>query len=198
MRLFRYSIDFSSFFKKGLPKIDDDFGVYCFAAKQGRGKTYSAIRFLNEHTTNRRIFCNFSTKIPHTSFSSLSEIWSNTDDHCIFVIDEIFKKYNKQDRVDRQFLSWLSQSRKHGRIVIIIAQEWRELNMTLRRYCKRVITCDRAFFGLLQKNTWGDAENMVFNELEGEYECPPISIEWFKRNKKIASLYDTFESVELA
>ena len=43
MQLFSYDIRFNTFFKKGLPKIDDRFGVYYVTGKQGSGKTYYAI-----------------------------------------------------------------------------------------------------------------------------------------------------------
>ncbi|MCI8568214.1 MAG: hypothetical protein HFG48_02725, partial [Bacilli bacterium] len=41
----------------------------------------------------------------------------------------------------------------------------------------------------------GDAENLVFNKDEGEYECPPIKKIIYKRNRKIAEMYDTFEAI---
>ena len=41
-------IDFKSFFKKGFKKIDNKFGLFCYTGKQGKGKTYSAIKFITE------------------------------------------------------------------------------------------------------------------------------------------------------
>ena len=41
-------INFKSFFKKGFKKYDNDFGLYCFTGKQGKGKTYSATKFCLE------------------------------------------------------------------------------------------------------------------------------------------------------
>lgn len=41
----------------------------------------------------------------------------------------------------------------------------------------------------------GDAENLVFNKDESEYECPTIKYIYYKRNKKIADYYDTFEAI---
>ena len=38
-----YDIRYKTFFKKGLPKIDDRFGVYFITGRQGSGKTYYAI-----------------------------------------------------------------------------------------------------------------------------------------------------------
>ena len=39
----KYDIRFNTFFKKGLVKIDDRFGVYFVTGRQGSGKTYYAI-----------------------------------------------------------------------------------------------------------------------------------------------------------
>jgi len=52
-----------------------------------------------------------------------------------------------------------------------------------------------SLFGFISE-CWGDAENMVFNKDEGEYECPPIKTVIHKRNMSIASLYDTFEPIQ--
>lgn len=41
-------IDFKSFFKIGFQKIDNAFGISCYCGKQGTGKTYSAIKFIEE------------------------------------------------------------------------------------------------------------------------------------------------------
>ena len=39
------SVDFKSFFKKGFKKLDNQFGLFCYTGKQGKGKTYSCINF---------------------------------------------------------------------------------------------------------------------------------------------------------
>ena len=39
-------IQWNTFFRHGFKKIDNAFGLYCYVGKQGKGKTYSAIKFL--------------------------------------------------------------------------------------------------------------------------------------------------------
>ena len=39
----KFDIRFNTFLKKGLPRIDDRFGVYFVTGRQGSGKTYYAI-----------------------------------------------------------------------------------------------------------------------------------------------------------
>lgn len=204
MQIFKYDIRFNTFFKKGLPKIDDRFGCYFITGRQGSGKTYYSIMLLLQQNKNKvnKIYTNLKTlKIPNVNivyFENIKELYYNTDEHCIFLIDEISRKYDRNSKTDTQFYAWLNQSRKMKRIVIMITQEWRELPMWIRRPAKYMITTKKTLllnrFGFFT-SVVGDAENMIFNKDEGEYECPPIKYIIYRRNKKIADLYDTFEAI---
>lgn len=69
--------------------------------------------------------------------------------------------------------------------------------MWIRRPAKIMITTKRNIlsnFGIYT-TIIGDAENLVFNKDEGEYECPTIKRIIYKRNEKIANMYDTFEAI---
>lgn len=71
-----------------------------------------------------------SLKIPGYNinyFDTADELYYNTEEYCIFLIDEISRKWDKNSKTDKQFYAWLNQSRKRKRIVIMITQEWREL-----------------------------------------------------------------------
>ena len=196
-------IEFNTFFKKGLPRIDDRFGVYFVTGRQGSGKSYYAVKLLlaQDMGTCASVYTNVkSLKIPGYNinyFDNISELYYNTEDYCIFLIDEISRRYDKSSRTDTQFYAWLNQSRKRKRIVILITQEWRELPMWIRRPAKVMISTRKTIlsnFGIYL-TTIGDAENLVFNKDEGEYECPTIKKIIYKRNKKIADMYDTFEAI---
>lgn len=203
MELFKTRLEFNTIFKKGLPRIDDRFGVYFVCGRQGSGKNYYAVKLLLAQDKNicASIYTNVhSLKIPGYNikyFNKAEELYYNTEEYCIFLIDEISRKYDKSSRTDTQLYAWLNQSRKRKRIVIMITQEWRELPMWIRRPAKFMISTHRCFlsrFGIYV-TTLGDAENMVFNKDEGEYECPTIKKIIYKRNKYIADMYDTFEAV---
>lgn len=203
MELFNRRIEFNTFLKKGLPKIDDRFGVYFVTGRQGSGKTYYAVKLLlnQDKDTCRCIYTNVkSLKIPGYNieyFTNIEELYYNTDEYCIFLVDEVSRKYDKTSRTDTQFYAWLNQSRKRKRVVILITQEWRELPMWIRRPAKFMISTHRNIFSRfgLFTTTIGDAENLVFNKDEGEYECPVIKKIYYKRNKVIANYYDTFEAI---
>lgn len=203
MQLFNTRIEFSTFVKKGLPRIDDRYGVYFVTGRQGSGKSYYAVKLVlaQDKKTCSKIYTNVkSLNIPGYNiiyFDNIKDLYFNTDEYCIFLIDEISRKYDKSSKTDTQFYAWLNQSRKRKRIVIMITQEWRELPMWIRRPAKIMITTKRNIlsnFGIYTTIV-GDAENLVFNKDEGEYECPTIKRIIYKRNKKIASMYDTFEAI---
>ena len=204
MEIFNRDIRIETLFKKGLPRIDDRHGVYFITGRQGSGKNYYSVMFLLRQNKNlcNKIYTNVkSLKIPGYKvvyFDNIKDLYFNTEEHCIFLIDEIARKYKRNTPTDSQFYAWLNQSRKRKRIVLLITQEWRELPMWIRRPAKYMITTQRtrllSIFGIFTTVVC-DAENMVFNKDEGEYECPPLKYIYYKRNKCIADLYDTFEAV---
>ena len=203
MELFNRRIEFNTFFKKGLERVDDRFGVYFVTGRQGSGKTYYAVKLLlaQDKTTCNRVYTNVHSLnvsgYDISYFDKIDELYYNTNEYCIFLIDEISRRYDKNSRTDTQFYAWLNQSRKRKRIVVLITQEWRELPMWIRRPAKYMISTNKNVFSKfgIFTTTIGDAENMVFNKDEGEYECPPIKRIYYKRNEKIAKMYDTFEAI---
>lgn len=204
----KYSIRFKTFFKKGLPRIDDRFGVYFVTGRQGSGKTYYAIYLalqqVNFDVSLATIYTNIhSLNIPGANikyFTNIEEVYFNTDDHCIFIVDEVSRKWDKNSKTDKQFYAFMNQCRKMRRILILITQEWRELPMWLRRPAKYMITTQPTkllnLFGIYTSCV-GDAENMVYDKEEGEYNCPPIKYIIYKRNKEVANMYDTFEPINM-
>ena len=202
----KYDIRFNTFFKRGLDKIDDRFGVYFVTGRQGSGKTYYAIYLalqqVNFDASLATIYTNIhSLKIPKANikyFTHIEEVYYNTDEHCIFIVDEVSRKWDKNSKTDKQFYAFMNQCRKMKRILILITQEWRELPMWLRRPAKFMIQTKPTrvlnLFGIFTSCV-GDAENMVFDKDEGEYNCPPLKYVIYKRNKVIADMYDTFEPI---
>lgn len=183
----------------GVRSYEDLYGVYCFAAKQGAGKTYSAVRWLLSTfvpNADWRIYTNLkSAKFRNIYLNDIDEILANRDKNVVIFVDEIFKKIDYDRRKIKQFTEWLGQSRKHFRVVIFTTQEWLDLPIEIRRFCRRSITIRRSWFGL-RVATWGDSENMVYDQIESQYVCPVVHRVFFRINKRIASLYDTLEAIE--
>ena len=206
MKIFKYDIRFNTFFKKGLKKLDDKFAVWLVCGKQGSGKNYFCTYLASRQSPK---LCNYiltnvhSLKIPGFKmkyFNKIEELYNNFDEHVIVIIDEVSKKYDKLSKTDTQFYAWLNQCRKRKRIAILITQEYRELPMWLRRPVRFTFSTKPTFllgiFGLFT-TTIGDAENLVFDKDEGEYNCPVLKKIIYKRNKVIADMYDTFEPIPI-
>lgn len=193
-------IKFKTFFKKGFAPTRGRFGVYCYCGKQGSGKTYSAVEFLLNNK-NVPIYSNVSTikGIDYTYFSGfdqLLELRNKTD--CIIFYDEIFTALTKSSKMNSDVLDFLSQMRKRRIIFITTAQEWLEINMTLRRYCRYQIECSMRNIlglGILVKSMY-DAEQMKWSQEANEYVAPIIETTISKCNIRVANSYDTFEQIK--
>ena len=205
MKIGKFNIKFNTLFKKGLVNKEDSWGVYCITGFQGSGKSFLAtfllVEMLKKHNFDLIVTNIKSLKLKNKMndrivyFSKISDITSQVTTNSIYIIDEISKKYTKECKTDTLFYSWLQQSRKRGRIVILITQEWKEVPMWLRRpvrfmYYTRQLRPLPFFL-----TTKGDALNTTFNTETNEWECPILEFMIYKRTQEIGSLYDTFEPI---
>ena len=69
MKLFgKYYIDVKSFFRKGVKKIEEPYGVFFVCGPMGSGKTYFCTKFSSELSTQYTIKTNIqSLKIPNAN-----------------------------------------------------------------------------------------------------------------------------------
>ena len=196
----KVKIKWLTFFQRGFKKETKPYGVYCYCGKQGKGKTYSVIEFLM-HNRHKKIYANINSikGIDYTYFSGFEELLKLRDEHdCIIVYDEIFTALTKTSKLNTEVLDFLSQMRKRRIVFITTAQEWLEINMTLRRYCRYQIECNMlSFLGypILIKKMY-DAEQMKWEQLENEYVAPLIDTTISHGLKKVINSYDTFEQIK--
>lgn len=197
---FRHTrIKWKTFLKKGFAPTRGKFGVYCYCGKQGSGKTYSVVEFLNNNN-NLPIYSNVHLYgINYYYFNGFDELLKLRDKHdCIIVFDEIFTALTKSSKVNQDVLDFLSQMRKRRIIFLTTAQEWLEINMTLRRYCRYQIECKMINFlglGVLIKHCY-NAEQMKWSNEDNEYIAPLEETTISKCNLSIAKKYDTFEQIK--
>lgn len=203
MKFLKYDIKFNTFTKKGIKSKETPWGNYMITGFQGSGKTYFSCFLLLELLKKYKptyIFTNIkSLKINGKNlnyFTYLDEITNHTYENSIYVIDELSKKYTKNSNQDKALYSWLQQSRKRGRIVILITQEWKEVPMWLRRPIRFAYTTRKLGNLPYFITTKGDALNMQYDLDTNEWVCPVLEYIIYKRNKSIASLYDTFEPIQ--
>lgn len=193
-------IKFSTFFRKGFAPKRGKFGVYCYCGKQGQGKTYSVVEFLRQQK-DIEIYSNIGSieGIEYTYFNGFDELLKLRDKHdCIIVYDEIFTALTKTSRINTDVLDFLSQMRKRRIVFLTTAQEWLEINITLRRYCRYQIECRMLNFlglGILIKQFY-DAEQMKWSQEDNEYVAPLLETSISKCNVCVANSYDTFEQIK--
>ena len=197
MRIFNTDIDFKSFFKKGVKKNKEDFFVGLLTGYQGTGKTYLGIYLCNRLPDNRTIYTNIKSfkniKKNIIYFEKIDEILDNYEEYSIFLIDELSKKYMGKDcKKDNRLYSWLQQSRKTKRIVLLITQEYVQVPSWIRGVADTVYTTTKIKFLPLFVTYKGQA---VLNEDTKEWTILPEKRYIYKRNKNIAKQYDTYEPV---
>lgn len=196
MELFNLHVDINSFFRKAPKKINDNFGVALICGYQGSGKTYFASYLLYNNLKDKKIYTNIKSlsingrEIEY--FEKIDDIVDNIESDRIFVIDEISKKYTKDCKQDKLFYSWLQQSRKRRRIVLLITQEYIQVPIWLRGVSRFVYTTSKIRFLPLFKTDKGIA---VLTE-DKEWSIDPLETYIYKRNKVITNLYDTMEPVQ--
>lgn len=193
--MLKLKVDFKSIFKKGVKTIQNDSLVALITGVMGSGKTYYAIKKLEDIKSTKHIITNVrSYRSSHHNVEyilHISEIYDNHDPDTIFLIDELSKIYVKDSKIDRAFYSWLQQSRKHNRQVYLITQEYLQVPQWLRGVANYVYTTHR-FFKNFCITSFGYP---VLDKDSMEWGLSEISLEFYKRTKSIASKYDTMELI---
>ena len=193
--MLKIKIDYKTFIQRGTQKINDNFGIFLITGYQGSGKTWYSI-YLMEKEKNKKIYTNIkSYHSPRNDvhyFEKIEDIVSNVEDNCIFLVDEVSKRYTKDTKQDLQFYSWLQQSRKHKRYVYLITQEYIQVPMWLRGIANRVYTTSKVPFLPIFKTSLGVP---VLTTDTYEWGIDTFAVVFYKRTKAISSLYDTFESI---
>lgn len=219
LNLFRMNIriNFKSFFKKGFKKTDSKFGIICYTAKQGMGKTYCAVQFVIKQiekdkylkvVTNVRSFYERMEKSIYkgrvTYYSSIYDIMEFTQQstayHYLVFFDEIFSVLEKKGTIAKKVRTYLSQLRKRKILFITTAQEWSEINISFRRYVRfhvvpRMLPLPITHNAYIIKQV-NDGDFIHWDSELQDYVAPCIETQISKGNKEIIEKYDTFETID--
>lgn len=205
-------IDLKSFFRKGFSKYDDNYGVYCMNGQQGNGKTYTIFDIVTDmYLGKKTIYCNVKSfcdsyrgkgVIYENDFNKLVEKFSNIDDcsDYIIIFDEIFSLVEK-GKIDKEKLLFLSQMRKRKLNFFTTCQEWAELNLTFRRYCRYKVDCkmfNLPLFNcaLIMFNIYNGYDTHWSSE-DNDFVSPLIRTTLKKCSLKVVQSYDTFETIKI-
>ena len=195
-------IKWGTFLHKGVKVNNSRYGVYCYCGKQGSGKTSSALQFIKDNLdSDYDVYCNLSSikGFNYYYFNGLEGLLSlRNKKHCIIFYDEIFTLLTKNSRITQDILDFLSQMRKREIIFLTTAQEWLELSMTLRRYCKYQVQCSIINIPFLPSFSFkqiNNAEQMKWSQEDNDYIAPLVCNTLSKLNKSTLDLYDTYEQI---
>lgn len=202
----KVKIKFKTFFQRGFTPSRGNFGIYCYDGKQGKGKTYSLVEYLLDHKDKSLIFCNIKDikNLDYSFFTGFKELMQikkyidspsfNTDKQIIIVYDEIFTELQKQSKLGSDVLDFLCQMRKRQIIFLTTAQEWAEIPLTFRRFCRYRINCNMfPFFGTgILIKTFYDAENMKWSNDDMDFIAPLCETTLSHTRRYIADSYNTF------
>lgn len=209
---YKVHIDWQSLFKLGFAKHDDPFGLYCYTGKQGEGKTYSAIKFLVKQQMKEHYIC-LTNVHSYNAFENtiyiddiielITYVKKHTnknghkDKRYIIFFDEIFTVLMKGYSINTEILSFLAQLRKRGIIFVTTAQEWSEIPITFRRFCRFQVSCH--MFSFLGKafslNRINDGYNSRWNNDTQDFEAPLLQTNFSKGNLWVIDTYDTYETI---
>lgn len=205
---YKVKIKFKTFFKKGFAPKRGNFGLYVYDGKQGKGKTYSLVEYLLDNRHSIEVFSNID-KIKnidyqlYNGFNGLIDIKHKLDDgsliydhdkQIVIIYDEIFTELQKHSKLNKEVIDFLCQMRKRKIIFLTTAQEWAEIPLSFRRFCRYEIQCNMINFlglGILIKR-FGDAEQMKWDEEQQEHVCPIVETTITKCRKFVANSYDTY------
>lgn len=217
----KVKIKWKTFKGKGFRPKRGPFGLYCYCGKQGTGKTYSLVEYLIDNNNKIQVFSNITgiNNVDNITyfqgFNELKELKDKIDmaeyfkrdwiifhnkkiqlqknKQLIFVYDEVFTELQKGSRIGKDIIDFLCQMRKRQIIFLTTCQEWAELPLTWRRFCRFQIDCKMIPFlktGFLLK-TFKDAENMKWSNDEQEHIAPLVETTITKCRQFIAKSYDT-------
>lgn len=118
---------------------------------------------------------------------------SNGLDGVLVLLDEAHLFFNKKDGISIDVLTAISQQRKDLRRIVFSSQIWEELDISLRKQVKEIVSCRK--IGFIQFNQVCDGETLSYDKLKNEYVAKKIRFEVFKHNKKLYEAYNTRQKI---
>lgn len=170
---------------------------------QGSGKTLSLVAYafrIKKEFPKCKIYSNILlydidyTYINNEKVLDEALTYENGADGVLILLDEAHLYFNKKDGIPLDVLTCISQQRKDRRRLCFTSQIWEELDISLRKQVKEVVTC-KNIFGKFQINTISDGESISFDKKAGEYVAKKIRTEIFKHTDELYKKYDTRQKI---
>lgn len=175
-----------------------------YKGTQGSGKTLSMVFYafqIQKAFPNALIFSNISIKglknfhyIEEDSdlFEALET--RNGSAGVLVLLDEAHLYFGKRSGIPLDVLTAISQQRKDRRRIVFSSQIWEELDISLRKQVKEIVSC-KTIFKKFQVNTISDGETLTYDKLSSQYVAKPIRTEIFKHSLSLYTSYDTNQKI---
>ena len=196
-------IDYKSFTKKFVRPRGKQFptGSRVYKGYQGSGKTLSMVHDvfeLQKEFPNCFVFSNIKIKglnnyfyIENDSELNSALEFQNGSNGVIILLDEAHLFFNKKTGISLDVLTAISQQRKDRRRLVFSSQIWEELDVSLRKQVKEVVSC-RCLLGKFQINIISDGETLSWDKLKSTWTARKLYTSIYKHNQELYSSYDTF------
>lgn len=199
-------IDYKSFTKRYTrpPVHQFPVGSRVYKGYQGSGKTLSMVKYafdVQKKYPECHIFSNIKINGLKNYHLLVSDIdvknaleFQNGSRGVLVLLDEAHLYFNKKSGIPLDVLTSISQQRKDRRRIVFSSQIWEELDISLRKQVKEIVSC-RCLFHKFQLNTIFDGESLHWDARLSSYSANKIYTFLFKHNDLLYNSYDTRQKI---
>lgn len=186
------------------PKGQFPVGSRVYKGFQGSGKTLSMVKYaidIAKAFPNCVVYSNIIIKgvknyiyIENDDVLKEALACRNGGAGTLILLDEAHLYFNKKTGISLDVLTCISQQRKDRKRLVFSSQIWEELDISLRKQVKEIVSCS-CYFGCLQVNSISDGETLQYDNLQSCYVAKHIRTEIFKHNIELYNSYDTYQKI---
>ena len=186
------------------PKHQFPTGTRVYKGYQGSGKTLSMVFYafqIQKDFPNCAIYSNIKIQGLNNYHYFNDDIGliealetRNGSAGVLVLLDEAHLYFGKKTGIPLDVLTAISQQRKDRRRIVFSSQIWEELDISLRKQVKEIVSC-RTLFHKLQVNTISDGESLSYDKLASQYVAKTIRTEIFKHSLDLYNSYDTTQKI---
>lgn len=112
----------------------------------------------------------------------------------LVLLDEAHLFFNKKSGIPLDVLTSISQQRKDRRRIVFTSQIWEELDISLRKQVKEIVSC-RCFLRKFQINSVFDGETLRWDNFSSSYVADKKYTYIFKHYDELYNSYDTRQKI---
>lgn len=197
-------IYWATFLKKWVRPKKDLFpiGSRVYKGFQGSGKSLSMVKYALDISTSFPqcvVYSNMKIRgIPNFVYIENDAIlkqalsFENRERGVLILLDEAHLYFNKKSGISLDVLTAISQQRKDRKRLVFSSQIWEELDISLRKQVKEIVSC-RCIGGRFQINNISDGETLSYDG--HQYVARHIRTEIFKHYQDLYNSYDTYQKI---